>query len=161
MLLELAKRMSKLQGDLYYVFTVQEEFGVFGSTMSAYKIDPDWAIAVDVTSTDESSHTPSKQAGKGPCLTLKDADTVTNKSLNDWIRKVAGESAIPLQLEVSDVGVTDAFGISVARGGVPSTRMNVPMRNIETAIGIVHKTDIKNTIALLELLLKHPQLNLV
>ena len=157
-LIELAKRLRTLQNDVYYVFTVQEEFGLFGSMMSAYKIEPDFAIVIDVTSTNEFSQPPAKQLGKGPCLTLKDADTVTNKKLNEWIRKVAESSGIPLQLEVSDIGTTDAFSISTTKGGIPSTVLSIPIRNLETAIGVAHKNDIKNTVKLLEMLLRKPKL---
>jgi putative aminopeptidase FrvX len=160
-LIQLAKKLKEVQSDVYYVFTVQEEFGLFGSTMSAYKIEPEWALAIDVTSTGEFSHPPYNVLGKGPCLTLKDADTITNKKLNERIRKVAKDNGIPLQLEVSDIGTTDAFSISVTKGGVPASILSVPMRNLETAIGLVHKKDISNTIKLLEHLLRKPILNLV
>ncbi len=160
-LIQLAKKLKEVQNDVYYVFTVQEEFGLFGSMMSAYKIEPEWSVAIDVTSTGEFSHPPSKQLGKGTCLTLKDADTITNKKLNEWIKKIAKDNDIPLQLEVSDIGTTDAFSIAVTKGGVPATILSIPMRNLETAIGIVHKRDIASTIKLLEHLLRKPQLNLV
>jgi putative aminopeptidase FrvX len=160
-LIQLAKKLKEVQSDVYYVFTVQEEFGLFGSMMSAYKIEPEWAIAIDVTSTGEFSHPPYNFLGKGSCLTLKDADTITNKKLNEWIIKVAKNNGIPLQLEVSDIGTTDAFSIAVTKGGVPATIMSIPMRNLETAIGIVNKKDIVNTIKLLEHLLRKPELNLI
>lgn len=157
-LIELAKRLSKIQHDVYYVFTVQEEFGLFGALTSAYKIEPDWAIAVDVTNTNEFSPHPTKLLGKGPCITIKDADTITNRCINDWLKKIAAEKGIPIQLEVSDIGTTDAFSISVTKGGVPSSVIGIPIRNLETAISITHKQDIKRTIDLLEALLKKPPL---
>lgn len=159
-LVELAKRMKNLQNDVYYVFTVQEEFGLFGSMMSAYKIEPDWAIVVDVTNTDEFSKAQTKRLGKGPCLTLKDSNTVTNKKLNELVRKIASEHGIPIQLEVKDTGTTDTFSISETKGGVPATLLSIPMRNMETTIGIVSKSDVKNAIDILEYVLKEQKLNL-
>ena len=155
-LIELAKRLRNVQNEIFYVFTVQEEFGLYGALTSAYKIEPDWAIVVDVTNTDEFSEHPTKRLGKGPCLTIKDADTITSKCLNNWIRDIAQKKMIKLQLEVTDVGTTDAYSISVTKGGVPSTVIGVPIRNLETTISIAHKRDISDTIELLTELLRKP-----
>ncbi|MHC4780905.1 MAG: M42 family metallopeptidase, partial [Planctomycetota bacterium] len=40
--------------EMYFVFTVQEEIGLYGAKTSAYELKPDWALAVDVTSAAES-----------------------------------------------------------------------------------------------------------
>ena len=52
-LVELAKKLKKVKNEVYLTFTVQEEIGLYGAKTSAYNIDPDWAIAVDVTSSDD------------------------------------------------------------------------------------------------------------
>ena len=47
----LVKTMQQVKSPftIYAVFTVQEEVGLKGAKTSAYTIDPDWAIATDVT----------------------------------------------------------------------------------------------------------------
>ena len=121
--------------------------------------DPDWAVVVDVTSADdvkEHDHEITKYVGKGPCITVKDSDMISNVCLVDWLKDVAKKKKIPIQLEVTDIGTTDALSISISKEGVPSTALNVPVRNIHTTIGIVEREDIENSIKLLGFLLRNP-----
>ena len=94
--------------------------------------------------------------GKGPVITVKDAEIIANRELNEYIRKLAKRYKIPLQLEVVDIGTTDATSIMFSKGGVPSTVVSVPVRNLHSNIGIVDFNDVQNAIKLLERLLKEP-----
>ena len=59
-------------------------------------------------------------------------------------------------MEVVDVGTTDATSIMFSKGGVPSTVLSVPVRNLHSNIGVTDFGDIQNAIKLLEILLKEP-----
>ncbi len=157
-LIELAKRLKACKNhcDLYFVFSVQEEIGLYGAKTSIYNIDPDWAVGVDVGVADDFDDEPTLVLGKGPTITVKDAEMIANPSIDAWIKQLAKKKNIPYQLEVSDVGTTDALNIAVAKGGIPTTVVGVPIRNLHTPIGIAHMDDIKNAIRLLELLIKNP-----
>lgn len=156
--IELAKLLKDNKNEIFYVFTVQEETGLAGARTSAYTIDPAWAIAIDVTSTDDVFSTPTRALGNGPCITIKDAAMLGSKCINDWLKDISERHNIPLQYDVSEYGSTDALTISFSRGGIPATTVSVPVRNIHTVVGIANVNDIKNTIKLLELLLKKPPL---
>ena len=155
-LIELIKQLKRTKNELYFVFTVQEEVGLYGAKTTAYEISPDWAIAVDVTNADDRSPDSSKCLGMGPAITIKDADMIANKCINDHIIKVSKKLKIPIQLEVSDIGTTDAFNISLSKGGVPSTVVGIAIRNIHTPVGIAHREDIINCIKLLKSLIYNP-----
>lgn len=155
-LIQLAKKLKSIKNETYFVFTVQEEMGLYGAKTSAYSIDPDWAIAVDVTNADDFAPDSTIRMSHGPCLTIKDAEMLSNRNIDNWIRDLSKKHKIPLQLDVSDFGTTDALNISVTKEGVPSTSINVPVRNLHTTIGMVDRSDIEKTIRLLELLLKNP-----
>ncbi len=155
-LIELARRLKKRNSDVYYVFTVQEEIGLYGGETSVYNLDPDWAIAVDTTSTNDFGDQVTRKIGGGPCLTIKDADMITNSCINNWLKETARKHNIPLQLDISDFGTTDALTISVAKGGIPCTVLGVAIRNIHTTVGIASLHDIQYCIELLEEFLKEP-----
>ncbi len=157
-LIELAKSLKDNKNELFYVFTVQEEIGLSGARTSAYTIDPAWAIAVDTTTTDDVYSTPTRSLGGGPCLTIKDALMIGNKCINGWLKDIGKKHDIPVQYDVSEYGATDALTISLSRGGIPATTVSVPVRNIHSAVGMAHTSDIKNAIKLLEILLKKPPL---
>jgi len=155
-LIELAKRLKKIKEEIYFVFTVQEEVGLYGAKTSAYKIDPDWAIAVDVTNSDDFTPDCTIKLGGGPCITIKDAEMIGDHVINSWIMKLTKKNKMPLQLDVSDFGTTDALSIAISKEGVPATAITVPVRNLHSTIGIVNRNDMNNAIKLLELLLKDP-----
>ncbi|MBS3134384.1 M42 family metallopeptidase [Candidatus Woesearchaeota archaeon] len=155
-LVELIKQLENLRNEVFFVFTVQEEIGLYGAKTSAYRINPDWAVAVDVTNADDMSSHPTIILGKGPCLTIKDADMVSSRCLNNHLEKIAKKKNIPIQYDVSDFGATDAVNIAASKEGVASTVICIPVRNLHSTIGIAHKKDITNAIQLLKELIKNP-----
>ena len=155
-LIELARRLKKCPLDLYFVFTVQEEVGLYGAKTSVYSIAPSWGIVVDATGCPDSDF--SDVLGKGPQLTLKDAEMLANPLLSKAIRDVAKMKKIPLQLEVSDIGTTDATSMMFSKGGVPSAVVGIPVRNLHSTVGIAHMQDISHAIALLQGLFTDPKI---
>jgi len=155
-LLEIAKKLKKSKSQVYFVFSVQEEVGLYGAKTSIYNIKPDWAVGVDVTSANDFNQEPTRCLGKGPTITVKDAEMLANPCVDAWLKELAKDNKIPYQLDVSDEGTTDALSISVAKGGIPTTVVGVAVRNLHTPIGVAHTDDINNAIKLLELLLKNP-----
>jgi tetrahedral aminopeptidase len=157
-LLEVAKKLKTASSEVYYVFTVQEEVGLYGSKTSIYSIDPDYAIAVDVTNADDGNiEKPIKRVGHGPALLIKDAEMIANKCINDFLFDTAKKLKISLQPDVSDFGVSDALNISVSKGGIPSTTIGVPVRNMHTTTGIASLHDIQAVIKILATFLRQPK----
>jgi endoglucanase len=155
-LIELAKRLKKSKCETYFVFTIQEEVGLVGAMTSAYIVEPDWAIAVDVLDTSDARADPVITLGNGPAITIKDAQMIGDKMLNDYLIKTAKKKKINTQRDVSDIGTTDAASIYITKGGVPSTVIGVPIRNLHTAVAVANKDDIEDTIIVLEEFLKNP-----
>lgn len=151
-LVEVARKLRKNLQDVYFVFTTQEEIGLYGAQVSTYALEPDWGIAVDTINAEDSDEfvTSGVKIGKGPAIILKDAEIISNKNINDWIINVAKKRKIPLQLRVEDVGTTDATKIFLStKKGIPATTIAVPVRNLHSTVGIAHVNDIKETIKLL------------
>ncbi len=152
-LLEVMRRM-KTNNEVTFVFTVQEEVGLYGAKASVFNLEPEYAIAVDVTGHDEENDR--LLLGHGPVLTIKDAEMIGNKCLNDALEDVAKKQKIPLQRDVSDKGTTDAASIFAAKGGVPSAVLGVSVANIHTTMGAASAKDVEGTIRVLTEFLKKP-----
>ncbi|MBI2523326.1 M20/M25/M40 family metallo-hydrolase [Candidatus Woesearchaeota archaeon] len=155
-LIELAKRLKKSKNEIYFVFTVQEEIGLYGAMTSAFEIKPDWAITVDVTEAKKDSSKSDMRIGKGPFITIKNADFIGNRCINNWVKDIAKRRKIQLQYNVSDTETTDATNISLSRGGVPSSVVGVATENLHTAKGKAGIKDIKDAIEILYELMKNP-----
>ena len=81
---------------------------------------------------------------------------IANRCINDNIKKLAKKHNIPIQPKVETFGTTDAAKIAIGRGGIPTTVVGVPIRNIHSPVGVAHLGDVYNCIKLLTLLLKNP-----
>jgi tetrahedral aminopeptidase len=155
-LLELMKRLKKIKtkNEIIFVFTVQEEVGLYGAKASVFNLNPDYAVAVDVTPHNEFDE--SILLRHGPVLTIKDAEMIANKCLVDELKAAAKRAKVSLQLEVSEAGTTDATSIFVAKGGIPSAVLGVAVGNLHTAVGVACRKDIDGGIKILEAFLKKP-----
>lgn len=141
---------------IYGVFTVQEELGLKGAKVSAFTLDPDCAIATDVTIPGDHPGIEKKDStiemGKGPVLVLVSASgrgLVANQKMVDWLRKTAEEHDIPYQLEVGTAGNTDATIIHLVRGGIPSIPLSISSRYIHSPVEVVDIGDMEAGVRLL------------
>ena len=155
-LIELARKLKSAVNEIYFAFTIQEEIGLYGAKTSAFEIRPDWAITVDVSEANKDISKSETFLGKGPFITIKNADFIGNKCINNWIKGIAKEKNIQLQYNVSDTETTDATNISLSRGGVPSSVIGVAVQNMHTAKGTASIKDIRSLIEVLYELLKNP-----
>ena len=164
-LIETLRRM-KTSMTIYAVFTVQEEIGLKGAKVSAFALNPDVAIATDVTIPGDHPGVSKKEAspemGKGPVLVLASASgrgLLADNRLVTWLRSAGDKMKIPYQLEVGDGGNTDASIINLVRDGIPSIPLSVPSRYIHSPVEVVDLKDVESTIDLLvEALKKKPKI---
>lgn len=141
------------KNDLYFVFTTQEEVGRRGARTAAFGINPDLGFACDV---DGEGDSPRKDdvpmalyIGKGPALKIKDGSVIGTRQLNQRLKALARENAIPWQDEILPVGGTDTSRIQSTHGGVPATGVSIPTHNIHTPCEIYNIDDVKNAARLL------------
>ena len=144
--------------DLYFVFTTQEEVGTRGAATSAYGIDPDVGIALDVTSSGDTpnAHKMEMALGKGPCIKIQDASMIADPRVVQWMIRAAEKNRIPYQREVLLMGGTDARAIQMARAGVPAGCISVPVRYVHSPSEMVDLSDLGNAVKLLTALLQTP-----
>jgi endoglucanase len=157
--IETMRRLNKqTPNEVYFVFTVQEEVGVRGARPAAYSIDPDVAIAVDVTSTGDLIKNEKNEVklGGGAAIKLHDSGHVVPPAVRDWMIARAEQDGIPYQLELLTLGTTDAAGIQTTRAGVPSGAISIPCRFVHTTSETVDMGDVEACVRLLTGLLSSP-----
>jgi len=144
--------------DVYVVFTTQEEVGTRGAMTAAFGIEPDVAVAIDVTDTgDTPKATPmAVSLGGGPAIKIKDSGMIAHAGVKDWMIRTAEGQGIPYQREVLNLGTTDAYSIQTTRAGIPSGCLFIPCRNIHTPSEIVDYDDVLNSVRLLKAMLSAP-----
>ncbi len=150
-LLELMRKL-KSKNEIIFVFTVQEEMGLYGAEASVFNLKPDFAIAVDVTP--HNSIDDAITLRSGPVLTVKDAEMISNRELVDKLKASAKKVKVKLQLEVSETGTTDATSVFAAKGGIPSAVFGVAVGNLHTSVSVASKPDIEDAIKTLGQFLK-------
>jgi putative aminopeptidase FrvX len=154
-LIEVLKRVDS-SATVYGVGTVQEEVGLKGAKTSAFSINPDMALALDVTISGDhpgikEDEAPSK-AGKGPTIILTDASgrgLITHPQVKELLISTAEEEEIPFQVEVSDGGTTDATAIHLTRQGIPTGVISPAARYIHTPVSVVCIDDVVNAVELI------------
>jgi len=148
-MVETMKLLKESDCTVFAVGTVQEEVGLRGAGTAAFAVDPDLALALDVTTagdvTDVREYDTSVKLGKGTSLTVSDSGVITHPKIMRWILDTANEEKIPLQLESGLLGSTDAARISLTRQGIPSGTLSIPTRYIHSPASILSLVDLENT----------------
>jgi putative aminopeptidase FrvX len=150
-LIETLRRLKRTPHDVYVVFSVQEETTLSGARTSTYRIDPDMAIAVDITATGdtpESRHM-AVELGQGPAVKVQDRGMIVHVAVRELLVQRAQEAGIPYQLEVLEAGTTDAAAMQLVRAGVPAGCLSIPCRYFHTPSEMVDEGDVENCVRLL------------
>jgi putative aminopeptidase FrvX len=142
----------KLNCALYAVSTVQEEIGLRGAQTSAYGINPQVGIAVDVThATDcptiEKKQEGDKGLGRGPVIYR---GPNMNPRVVDRLVATATAGEIPFQLgAIGRAAPNDANTIQISRGGVATGLVSIPNRYMHSAVEMISLDDIDRAADLL------------
>jgi endoglucanase len=152
--IEALRRASRerLHVALYAVSTVQEEIGLRGAKTSAFGIDPQVGIAVDVTHATDCPTIDKKQEGevslgKGPVI-------VRGPNMNPMVVHELIESAkareIPYQLAACARATgTDANSMQVNRAGMATGLVSIPNRYMHSPVELISLDDIDRSADLL------------
>jgi endoglucanase len=157
-LIETLRQLEGSPHDVFFVFSVQEEVGLRGARTSAYGLEPDVGIAVDITMAADTPEAPklAMKLGEGPCIKVMDSGMLSHPGLKDLLVATAESNDIPYQLEVLPRGTTDAAAIQLVHGGVPAGCISIACRYFHTPSEMVDSEDVENAIQLLLAVLKQP-----
>lgn len=150
--LRLIKEAGGAKGDFVAVATVQEEIGLRGGKTSAYAVDPDVGIAIEVThatdylDVDKRKHGEVK-CGAGPVISR---GPNINPRVFDLLCETAEAEGIPYQIEGAPGGTgTDANVIQLTKGGKAAGLVSVPLRYMHTPTEVLSLADVDNAAKLL------------
>lgn len=147
----------KAEYDFTCVFTVQEEVGTRGATVSAYTVNPDYAIVIETTTASDIPDTPDHKkvckVGQGAVVSFMDRGTIYNKDLFKLAFDVAKKNNIPCQTKTVVAGGNDASAIHKSAGGIKTIAVSLPCRYIHTASSVGNKVDMNSVKALVSALL--------
>lgn len=137
---------------VFVVSTVQEEIGLRGAKTSAYGVNPDVGIAVDVTHSSDYPGSDKKisgevELGEGPVL-YKGANI--NPVIGKLLVDTAKEKEIDYQFVAAPSGTgTDANAIQLNRAGVATALVSVPNRYMHTPLEVISLKDLESAAELL------------
>jgi len=146
------RRQGAQNVDLYGVSTVQEEVGLRGGTTSAYGIQPDIGIAVEVGFASDYPGADHKDLGeislgKGPIIAR---GPNINPVLFDLLMATAREEDIPCQvMGIPRATGTDANVMQLVHGGVATALISIPLRYMHTPVEVLDWTDLEGAVRLL------------
>ena len=137
---------------VYGVSTVQEELGLRGATTSAYQIEPDVGIAVEVGHASDYPEVDKKRVGEhklgaGPIV-------ARGANINPTVYKLLIQTANRMKIPVQFLGApratgTDANVIQLSRKGVATGLVSVPLRYMHTPTEVLSSRDLEATCRLL------------
>lgn len=157
-MIEVMKNIKKVKGTVYAVGTVKEEIGLIGIRGPVFSINPDIVIALDVTTSGDTPelkpYDATSKLGEGPVLMIKDAISIIQTEMKDWVEDVSRKNKIKLQFDVVSGGATDASVTPMIREGVPSISILTPSRYLHTPVEVADMNDVKESVKLIIELVK-------
>jgi len=141
--------ISKLNKEVYFVFSVSGESGYKGARAAAFNIKPEKAIVLSsIEAEDFLGGKGEIELNKGPVLSIFDKNLVIHESSKEIIEKTADMESIKLQYsfnnEKNEGGV-----IHKEVGGIITAMIGIPCRYMYTSEEIMSLKDINDTIKLL------------
>ncbi|MEA2507453.1 MAG: hypothetical protein QOH48_2071 [Actinomycetota bacterium] len=148
-----ALRAAKSTAEIHAVVSVQEEVGVRGAITSAFGLEPDVGIALDVSIASDlpgiEGHQRGLTQGEGVSISVMDSMTISDSRLVKRFKELADDNGIKYQLDILLGGGTDAGGIQLTKSGVPVITIGPPVRYVHTVNEMALISDIEDAVKLL------------
>jgi endoglucanase len=146
--LEAARRVAEAggaAGDVLAVGAVQEEITFGGSRTSAFALEPDVAIAVDVTHATDAPGVDESELGRhrlGDGAVIE-RGSVLHPMVFELLHDAAERESIPFTVSASAGRTgTDADAIHLSRAGIPTGGVSIALRYMHSPVELVELSDI-------------------
>jgi putative aminopeptidase FrvX len=141
-----------LEGSFAAIAVVQEEIGLFGARTSAFAVEPDLAVVIDVTHATDAPGVDEKELGSHPLgsgpVIVRGA-TLSPK-LFELLVETAEEAGIDHTIAATGNATgTDADAVQFARSGIPTGLVAIPLRYMHSPVEMVDLADVEATVELI------------
>jgi endoglucanase len=139
-------------GDVAAVAVAQEEITFGGAHTTAFSLQPDIAVVVDVTFATDAPGSEEKELGRhkfgsGPVLTR---GSTLDPTVFELLHAAGEAEGIPFTVAASSRATgTDADAFHIARAGIPSALVSIPLRYMHSPVEVVQLDDVENTAKLI------------
>lgn len=147
--LEVARAAKGSDVEVVALCATREEIGCVGVMPGTYGVDPDEAIAVDVTFTSDvpGDHSDESELGKGPAVTI---GATTRRRISRELIDIAEAASIDIQISAAGrITGTDGDYVVRAGRGVPVGVVSVPCRYLHSPGELIALEDAEAAIDLL------------
>jgi endoglucanase len=154
-MLAAVRQARKIDCDLMLIASTQEEYGLRGAGPAVFGAEAHIAIALEGTVASDTpglklpANVQATTQGLGPEIRLTDRGMIADRALADYLIQTARRHDIPHQIIVKNTGATDAAAAQVTAAGLRACAVSVPTRYIHAPVGIVRKSDVAHTAALM------------
>ncbi len=150
-----ARRVAEAGGaaaEVIAVGSTQEEITFAGARTSAFSLDPQIAIVIDVTHATDAPGVEERELGShhlGSGAVIQRGSTV-HPAISDLLVETAEAEGIDYTIEVSGRGTsTDADAIHLTRAGIATGVVSIPLRYMHSPVEMVDLRDLEATVALI------------
>jgi endoglucanase len=146
-----------------FVFSTQEEYGLRGAQVAAFRVQPDYAVAVDSSSAPDFPgihpvYHNQFRVGKGPMIRFIDTRAVSSAAARSMLIERAERHGIPWQPGVIG-GSTDAAAVQVSGKGTAVVSLCIPCRYTHSRVEAISLNDLENAVHLITQVCEHPPEN--
>jgi endoglucanase len=135
---------TKHEWDVYAVANVQEEDGAWfgGAFTSTFKVNPDVAVALDVSHADQPNTTEVNMVPLDEGMGIAMGPNI-HPLVHEKLVSTAKTNEIPFR-ETAYAGPTgtDAWAIQIVREGIPTGLVDIPLRYMHTSVETVSTNDL-------------------
>jgi endoglucanase len=154
-IMENIAKSKNINAEICACATAQEEVGLKGGRTSSFKVNPDFALIIDVAIAGDTpgieERVSALKLGKGVAITIIEASgrgTIVPQKVRKAILETAKQNNIPHQIDIINAGMTDGALIYTNREGILTGILSIPTRYIHAPTSVFNINDVNSTIDL-------------
>ncbi len=130
-----------LAGDVYLLFSAQEEMGTRGAGLAAFGLDPDYCMVLDVTHAAVPEVTERMLSPMDSGVVI-DVAAITDRRLTMMVKDLCEEKNIPYTVQACTGSTgTNANVMGVCADGIPTVLCSLPIKNMHSPAEVLSLSD--------------------